>query len=943
MMNLFPQIKKYCGNTTGSFLNTPIFVILYLLYSDNRFNSIKNHVYKEDGMIYLYYHQYNSIEDFNKMSKKDKIEENIIFYKFLNNNGNKNQTKRVMNLLNQYQGNKDLMDIKLDHSNFAYYIRFNENISNIFINYFERIIKNNGRYNNPNNEIRTSMDDENDNNENENNENINKENINSIIKNNIVTVTDYFIDKKFKTLQEAKDIYKNKCIYIPNRFKEDPQCILNNYYNYYIPKIAFSMMDFHKLINSNDDCRFIMNPEIKISTFDYNALGMVQNVQFRIDEIIEINESSGEKFVAMYKYICPRKECHESVQILPEDIHQELLHGCKNYITEDNRQKFTKIKPSALKNDKMKYIYLYKCKIKIAENKGKKNWKEIYIYSFNNDMKIGRYYGNIIVFDDKLNKDESKNRTLVFLLGYNMIKPDANIEMINNETVQSASKSFCEKIGMPHIRLIDTVFGVRYVYKKFTNFDFEDKGMWLQIITTISELARNLFEHEKFGINVISNMSLGKTFIATKFAQMLDLKFKHSPDISSNMSEKGFTGGINNNGMNINGVNIKTFQKGIVSFGGTIVMDEATKFFTDSNYNMALKGFFNKNIDIAKIGGKTLEVDYTPIMLSNFDRIDKEYRNDIYKYYKTKCFKNNEEEINIHENSNTEILRYLNKIDLYLPISYYQNSPIENKILAESVYYVRNVWTKNKKLDYKNGGLIEAMNRIFFNVSVWNTLNVKKKKFKSAHNMLCDIEDEILPINEFIDQIHEYYNPENKNIQLFYEYKMSGSKEEKQIKKLYSSIEKWLEGKDCENMIEFITNSTYEIDPKTESLLHSMIAVIQLCEDINSTEISENVKKWVVLLVLKNNRGISEREYNFEKNLMHIDVVNYDVIELEEELKEITEENKINEKARIELQKEKIQKKEENINNPNENELNENKDMSIEINNINEKEFNEIE
>ena len=42
--------------------------------------------------------------------------------------------------------------------------------------------------------------------------------------------------------------------------------------------------------------------------------------------------------------------------------------------------------------------------------------------------------------------------------------------------------------------------------------------------------------------------------------------------------------------------------------------------------------------------------------------------------------------------------------------------------------------------------------------------NIKKKKFRSNHNMLCDIEDEILPINEFIDQIREYYNPENKKI-----------------------------------------------------------------------------------------------------------------------------------------------------------------------------------
>ena len=53
------------------------------------------------------------------------------------------------------------------------------------------------------------------------------------------------------------------------------------------------------------------------------------------------------------------------------------------------------------------------------------------------------------------------------------------------------------------------------------------------------------------------------------------------------------------------------------------------------------------------------------------------------------------------------------------------------------------------------------------------------------------------------------------------------------------------------------------MDEKLSNLVSTFITILQL-EDKNSEKLSDNIKEWSKLILLKCKRGIKEEEYNFQ-------------------------------------------------------------------------------
>ena len=680
--------------------------------------------------------------------------------------------------------------------------------------------------------------------------------------------------------------------------------------NIYTPKHHIEFFDLHNLINKTFEFKFDLNPKIKKThNFDTNSVGNVQKIDLMIRQKVITGDAIGEILVTKYKAICPT--CNAEILYNATELGTTLKHDCgeKNVQLSNGKRAITTITgKSHIKPEIMINIYLYKCNIiSKSNNVVISNTEDIYIYSFKRDLKPGKYTVDLVGFNNNLNVSK-ENKKLFFILGYEQQRPKASSTLITN----IESKKYCNNNNIPYCKFMDVLFAIRKIHKQYTRNDITDQGMLFQMFLTLSGLAKYYFRYNKLGISIIGNKSLGKTYIAELFAMLLDRDHQYIQS-GLDVSLAGLKGGINTAKM-INGQTTRMFELGKFTTAGLLVMDEGDNFYNGKLLNSTLKNLLDRKITIAKVGGNDgIEQNYTPIILSNFYAWHKNvYIPKVKETYFLLLQKHIEDWI--HPKDKANCFNYVSATNLFLPLSYYKKE-LNNEILLNAINFVRKEY-EMLNIDWKTGGSIEANYRLLFDVVVWNEEN----KIFNKKNIIVGKTKSILPsidqvpIDEFETELNEFCK---SDINLLDE-GLNSYKINNQLDKLTDSINKYLSNGGY-ILHQYLSNNSRSIDPKLNSILYNLILTIQLIEDIHSTKLSLNVKKFLPYLILKCKRGVSQKEYDFKEHILNFKYQDIDHEELKTKLDEIKHDEDAERTAKqmIKLQKEdneRASNKELNIN-----------------------------
>jgi hypothetical protein len=283
------------GDPKSSYLNMKMLLLLYIIYTNEHFRSLKNNVFKD----------YVCIGDYDGRTAK-----------FCLNISNQPKLEKTFNrFVDVYKSNSNVMYATTDK------LFFSKKNSIEIVRYFNRILKNESiddtRYLDEIEEFEAGDS-------------------NSDIKENnpIKTVTEYLIDNNKTAISEIDNV---DVIYIPNRFKDGRTNPIEDCAHYYIPNRNFNIYNLHSIMNRDEYLRFIMNPETPLRLYDNKIRNTIQNVDIELENRVYIKEDSGEKFVSKYVYYCSR--CNDKIDILPINIYQKLKHACKGYTDINGKQK----------------------------------------------------------------------------------------------------------------------------------------------------------------------------------------------------------------------------------------------------------------------------------------------------------------------------------------------------------------------------------------------------------------------------------------------------------------------------------------------------------------------------------------------------------------------------------------------------------------------------
>jgi hypothetical protein len=725
----------------------------------------------------------------------------------------------------------------------------------------------------------------------------------------------------------TKNNYKQDLLEM-NGFKSEKQAIQeineNQYQNAvftYIPATNIKITNIHTLINKhsdNEDFKFLLNPVAKRK--EYNYKDTAKNITKLRAKIISKEFSSlyeNDAIVTKYEYTCPK--CEKTEYILPNMLSTTIYHEC------DPTNKIrTKINDRAIKPINKRIMTLYRCILQTNTDDNEPTWSdEIYIHSFDPDIKPGYYIIDTVKFYDKLAVLEGKNYNLIMMMfGHKRIqKYDPNQEIINKNTnpyqdinkikqeIPEIIEFYNQQKEIPQSKLFNILFSIRKYYEKNYDIKMNNKGMLLQLFIVISAIAKQQFKHNKLAISIMGVGSVSKSFSAIAISQMLDDATEYVSD-SKRMTTAAFTGGTNIS-KDINGTKVNKFEKGKISNTGFTIFDECQSIYTNQEFNSVMKSIPQDEYEIATINGEKVPFTTTPIFLANFNNFTKEYTQKIIEAYKIKYKKENPTIYERTLKTDTDIYQYINKINLHENLEYYIEI-IKDKTLANTIYAVRKNFEQNR-IDWKTGTQIEAQNRILFDVVIHRksnkiTLDTKiedtnTKEIKMYNN---------LPVEQIQKEINEYIygtiNPQNRiNIK---DQDKNTKQTKEQIERLRKSTLKFLNQHKLGQRIKnhFVQNVD-DFDIKIRNQVINTIIILQLIEDINSNEISENTKKLSNIILLKCKRGISEKEYNMEHNLQEIKVYPEMNAEFLVDLEDMKSEVIIAEQMeRIQKEKEKQQK-----------------------------------
>lgn len=697
-------------------------------------------------------------------------------------------------------------------------------------------------------------------------------------------------DSDFLNRQENEDSEINNIFSLLEFKREHPKNLLEfdkkiEKEHVYLPSSVLLFHNIHTLINKDRDFKFILNPKITLSKrFDLVDTDKVVKIEIDILKKIHLNDMFGEKLISKYKFRCPN--CGGLLELLPYELFQTIKHGCPDYYDNNGNQKYFTIKPEGKEISNLMNVYLYEVKLLGNDD-------TFFIYSFEKNLCSGRYIVDLFTTISDL-KGIGTNY-LFLILGYQQQIPKVNTVLLSNKE----AKDWCNKRRLPYIKMLDTPFSIQKMYRDYTLIPFNSKGMLLQMFITISALSKFLFSYNKLGISVIGNKSLGKTYVGRLFGQVLDPKFEYIQS-ALDVSYPGLKGGINNKKM-VNGQIRTLFEQGIFTTAGIALFDEGENFYLDKQLNSSLKNLPDTKINIRKIGGESVEQNYTPLIFSNIYSFHRdEYMREVINVYYSIISK---KQINRddHGNKKSEIIYYLKMKNLFLPLSNYIKED-KNPELAEAIFYVRESF-RNSQRDWKTGGDLATSYRLLFDVICWNEeikVNTDNKR-TMKDNALILPKLELLPYHDFMETIKLWYDPKNKKINLF-DLTRNSEEVNNQLILLKNDINEFIlnEGKDIHT---HLADNRVQIDDKLSSIMVTAIMVLQLTEDMDSIRLSENIKVWCNVLLLKCKRGILQSEYDLSTPKKRFTYIDYDFDKIDTELEEFgkTEQAKLDAKALLDL------------------------------------------
>ena len=659
--------------------------------------------------------------------------------------------------------------------------------------------------------------------------------------------------------------------------------VYNNNTTYYVADENINFSNIFVVNNKEFKYCFLPNPLIGRTQIQkgeeksiFNQSYSTKILKLRIKVLkLSTNKVKGLTLVTKYNYICP--VCGDNFTKLPYQLATTIKHPCPGLLNNKDQQVFSNVDKNSFTFENFQILHLYDFEIVTQKSVGTTGLAPKFVlYANDNNISPGTYDVEVKIQQRKLSYGQSENaHNMIYLISKKKIKPEIFKELI------VSGEDMAKNLKIPYVKLLDILQSIRNVYSEYVDEEITNQGMWLQLCVLISGLARVLFNYRYIATSVIANKSLSKTYTATRIGIMIDpmYYFSHSSD---DISKAGFAGGINNN-KEVNGKAISIFEAGVVTVAGLCVLDEASPFYITEELNLALKSLFENVLSIKKIGGNEVPQNYTPILLSNFSYHDSEYKNMVKKIYiKIRRFK-------LHEKIDEKKLEQkLNAVDYYRPLEVYVND-YKDKALADAITQARVIYEKQKHIDWKTGGRIESGNRIFFDVVVDNRDKhiADGHKIDTSYTNLSTPEGELLPLEEFQHELLLKFKTKNINLA---QPVLNSTKIKKQLKMLQKDIARWLfkDGKG-NSVFHSLTNGNVKIDPKINNVLFNVCMVVQLVEDINSDKLTNNVKKFLEILLLKNKRGLSVDEYDFKTNITKYNKINFNISNLTLQMIEVDE------------------------------------------------------
>lgn len=852
---------------------------LHKMYFSNKNNKILLGANKEVLKKTISESQYNQLTTNNFKQK---------FYCIVDFSAIKTNDSNLNNIINkilfQFQSNKSVFNIDVVES--QEYLFFNDKISDLLKSNFNQII-------NPICE----------------NNNVDVKNIENIFDLEYIVTNNkikedtlrYFFNLNSDELADIFQI-KNENDFIDLLSKEDfnfDEINIDDKSNkLFVCNNQLDFTNIHSLLNNYGEFgfNFLLSPYVQKKSFSLSMPpGIPIYTKVKIISNEYLNMELSETIVSKLNYQCPG--CKQIVLLDPNDIGADIYHAC-DPITKTR----TKIKPNIIRPYNQNQITLYKVGIcsnyeDVINNNTKENWvSDVYVYSFDNNIQPGIYFANLIKFYDSINilKKKStadyfylllsKQRVKIKFSEEKIIKDNKEIEKIinnldlektpNNQFLHLQNKIY-EKQKLPKHKLWDILFSIRQYYKDRFDIDIDDNGLFLQLVSLISIIARQAFQENKMAISVMGVGSISKTFPANMVFNITDMNYRYISD-STRLTTPGITGGVNTSAT-INGVVVKKFDRGAISNNGAVTFDECQSIFLRPDIQAVIKSIPQEEYDVSIIGGQKILFSCTPVFLSNFNEFMPTYEKKIIDAYITKYKSIYKFESERALKTNEDIVRYVSQLNLHQNIEYYYES-LDDKILANVIYAVRKQYEASR-VDWKTGSQLEAMNRILFDVAVHRKIsptevNLAKDLLENENSEEINL-FEPMPIQQITEEILKYIYKEkdlDKIILINLNNKMNNSSEvRQQIKKLQDSIHHFLTKEKLGiNITTYFIQNVDNFDKKIRNLVFKTIMILQLINDIHATELSDDVKRFANILLLKCKRGLNQQEYNMELNVSEI-------------------------------------------------------------------------
>lgn len=655
----------------------------------------------------------------------------------------------------------------------------------------------------------------------------------------------------------------------------------------YIVDESVNLNDIAELNNEVIDFKIRPNPFIRETYLEKTSdIINITKKSFVKKQISVKRLISQTNLYTNYEIRCPDNTCpKKSLEFTPNQLNSTIF--CNNHYTETAKGR----KPKPIRLDKTgfmrptKSIFLY---IYEAEVEGDKEGFKFYIYS-KDKLDYSKYMMELVVENIKLEYG-SKPVTILFVLSYDEIKPEKlQEELIKRNTEEQLE--FERKHGLPEGTKIGAIRqALVNINKDYGNQTVDDRGALYQLCTIISSIAYHFYGLRIFNISLIGTTSVAKTYIAERFGPLLDKKYTYISN-GDNITEAGLKGGKVDE--NINGKIQQIFREGLVTVAGLCVIDEAKNFYRpDKPLNDYIKNVLSNEISLAKAisGSGVVQQNFVVTLLSNWlIEFDEEYRKSVKEKYKALIRLNGPV-------NDIEIEKMFINLNIYLDLDKYD----DDIDLKDAIGFTRNAY-QDKHIDWRTGSRLESMNRVLFDICVYEEDD--ETDYKVGYTSIIPPDPRFMPRDEFQEELGK----------LIRKIKMGDQEFNKQFENLKKSISEWIHPDNNEGDIRirgsdifyFYADGKKYIDPKINGLMYWYIIVVSYTEEEHSHTLSDRVKQFCKAMLMRFKKVITRREYDMLEH--NLEYTPYDVDENKAKVLSSLEhqkEEEIIEKAMRRLEKE---------------------------------------